>query len=167
MFQLDRSNATTPDPLNPLVTINVGKTRTRGIELGLTGRITSAWQVSGGYAWQEATLQGNEAVRLGQVPEHQVSLWNRYSVNERLGLGLGIIHQSEQFASIRTSAATTRLPSFTRVDAAVFYEITPSVHVQLNVENVMDETYFADAHNNFNISPGAPRNARLTLMTRF
>ena len=66
-----------------------------------------------------------------------------------------------------TSAATTRLPSFTRVDAAVFYEITPSVHVQLNVENVMDETYFADAHNNFNISPGAPRNARLTLMTRF
>jgi len=167
VFQLDRSNATTPDPLNPLVTINVGKTRTRGIELGLTGRITSAWQVSGGYAWQEATLQGNEAVRLGQVPEHQVSLWNRYSVNERLGLGLGIIHQSEQFASIRTSAATTRLPSFTRVDAAVFYEISPSVQVQLNVENVMDETYFADAHNNFNISPGAPRNARLTLMTRF
>jgi catecholate siderophore receptor len=38
LFQLDRSNATTPDPSNPLLTINVGETRTKGLELALTGR---------------------------------------------------------------------------------------------------------------------------------
>ena len=167
VFQLDRTNATTPDPVNPLVTINVGETRTRGVELGITGRITPAWQISGGYAWQEAVLQGNDSVRLAQVPEHQFSLWNRYDVTDRLGLGLGVIHQSDQFAAIRTSAATTRLPSFTRVDVAAFYAVSDTVQVQLNVENLFDTTYFSDAHNNFNISPGAPLNARLTVRTRF
>ena len=167
VFRLDRTNATTPDPANPRVTINVGETRTQGVELGLTGRVAAGWQVSAGYAYQDATLQGNKSVKLAQVPRHQLSLWNRFDVNERLGLGLGIIHQSEEFAAIRTSPLTTRLPAFTRVDAAVFYEVSPSVEVQLNVENLLGETYFSDAHNNFNISPGAPLNARLTLMTRF
>ena len=167
LFQLDRANATTPDPVNPLVTINVGKTRTQGLELAVTGTILPNWQVSGAYAYQDAALEGNDAVRLAQVPEHQFSLWNRYDVSDRLGFGLGITHQSDQFAAIRTVATTTRLPSFTRVDAAVFYRVSEAVEVQVNVENLFDETYFSDAHNNFNISPGAPLNARFTVRARF
>jgi catecholate siderophore receptor len=167
LFQLDRANATTPDPANPLITINVGKTRTQGLELAVTGTILRNWQVSGAYAYQDAALDGNDAVRLAQVPEHQFSLWNRYDVSDRLGFGLGITRQSDQFAAIRTLAATTRLPSFTRVDAAVFYSVSEAVEVQVNVENLFDETYFSDAHNNFNISPGAPLNARFTVRARF
>ena len=167
LFRLDRTNATTPDPANPLTTINVGATRTEGFEFGATGTIRPGWQISGGYAYQDATLQGNDEVRLAQVPKHQLSLWNRYDVSERLGVGIGIIRQSDQFAAIRTTAATTRLPSFTRVDAAVYYDVSPTVQLQLNVENVFDTTYFSDAHNNFNISTGAPRNGRLTLKAMF
>jgi len=167
VFRLDRTNATTPDPLNPTVTINVGATRTEGFELALTGRVMPNWQVSGGYSWQDARLQGNDSVRLGQTPKQQVSVWNRYDISRRLGLGLGVIHQSSQFAAIRTSATTTRLPSFTRVDAAVFYRVSDTVRMQLNIENLLDESYVSDAHNNFNISTGAPLNARLTLSARF
>lgn len=167
VFRLDRTNATTPDPLNPTVTINVGKTRTEGVELAVTGRLRPNWQVSGGYSWQDARLQGNDSVRLAQTPRQQVSLWNRYDISPRLGFGLGVIHQASQFAAIRTSPTTTRLPAFTRVDAAVFYEVSDTVQLQLNVENLFDTTYFPDAHNNANISTGAPLNARLTLSTRF
>lgn len=167
LFRLDRTNATTPDPLNPAVSINVGATRTEGLEMALTGRIRPDWQVSGGYSWQDARLQGNDSVRLSQTPKQQFSLWNRYDVSTRLGFGLGVIHQSSQFAAIRTSAATTRLPASTRVDAAVFYRVSDAVEVQLNIENLFDTTYFADAHNNNNISTGAPLNARLTLGLRF
>ena len=81
--------------------------------------------------------------------------------------GLGVIHQSSQFAAIRTTAATTRLPAFTRVDAAVYYRVSDTVQLQLNIENLLDTTYFSDAHNNFNISTGAPLNARLTLAAQF
>lgn len=167
LFQLDRTNATTPDPLNPTAAINVGETRTRGLEVAVTGRILPNWQISGGYARQEARLRGNDAVRLAQTPKNQFSLWNRYDVSPRLGFGLGVIHQSSQYAAIRTSAATTRLPAFTRVDAAAFYRVCDDIELQLNVENLFDTTYFPDAHNNNNISTGAPLNARLTLSTRF
>lgn len=167
LFRLDRTNATTPDPQNPAVTINVGETRTEGFELAVTGRVRSNWQVSGGYAWLDARLQGNDSVRLAQTPEHHFSLWNRYDVNRRLGFGLGVIHQAGQYAAIRTSAATTRLPAFTRIDAAAYYRINDAVELQLNIENLFDATYFPDAHNNNNISTGAPLNARLTLSARF
>lgn len=167
VFRLDRTNATTPDPLNPTVTINVGKTRTEGVELGITGRVLPDWQISGGYSWLDARLQGNESVRLAQTPKQQFSLWNRYDVSRRLGFGLGVIHQSSQYAAIRTSASTTRLPAFTRVDAAAFYRVSDDVELQLNVENLLDTTYFPDAHNNNNVSTGAPLNARLTLGVRF
>jgi catecholate siderophore receptor len=167
LFQLDRSNATTPDPLNPLVSINVGKTRTKGIELSLAGKITPEWQVHGGYSYQDAVVAGNDTVRLGQVPKHQASIWNRYDFADAFGVGVGIIHQSSQFAAIRTSATTTRLPSFTRVDAAIYYEVSDAVELQVNLENISDTTYFADAHNNNNISTGAPINGRFTVRAKF
>ena len=167
VFRLDRTNATTPDPLLPTRTIDVGETRTEGLELAVTGRLRPNWQVSGGYAWLDARLQGNDAVLLAQTPKHHFSLWNRYDVNRRLGFGLGVIHQASQFAAIRTSAGTTRLPAFTRVDAAAFYRVNDKVELQLNIENLFDTTYFPDAHNNNNISTGAPLNARLTLSARF
>ncbi len=121
----------------------------------------------GGYSYQDATLAGNDSVRLGQVPKHQASLWNRYDVSDALAVGLGIVHQSSQFAAIRTAANTTLLPAFTRVDAAVYYDLSDAVQVQLNVENLFDTTYFSDAHNNNNISTGAPINGRFTIRAKF
>ena len=167
VFQLERSNATTPDPLNPLVSINVGTTQTKGFEVGLAGNIRDNWQISGGYAYQDATLEGNRLVRLGQVPKQQLTLWNRYDLNEELAFGLGVVHQASQYAAIRTSTSTTKLPAFTRVDAAVYYQFGSNVQFQLNIDNVFDVEYFSDAHNNNNISTGAPRNARITVKRSF
>jgi catecholate siderophore receptor len=167
VFQLERSNATTPDPLNPLQSINIGMTRTQGVELAATGKITSSWQVHGGYSYQDATLAGNDSVRLAQVPKHQASLWNRYDFSDAFAAGVGIIHQSSQFAAIRTTASTTKLPAFTRVDAALFYDLSDAIQLQLNVENLLDTTYYSDAHNNNNISTGAPINGRFTIRAKF
>ncbi len=167
LFQLDRTNATTPDPANPLTTINIGQTRTKGLEFGVSGRLARYWQVSGGYTYQDAKLRGNDVVRLSQVPKHQVALWNRFDVTSQLGAGVGVIRQSSQFAAIRTTPATTRLPGYTRLDAALFYTVSDRFQVQFNVENLLNETYFAEAHNNNNITPGAPINARLSARFKF
>ena len=167
VFQLERSNATTPDPLNPLASINIGKTRTQGVELAATGKITSLWQVHGGYSYQDAKLVGNNSVRLGQVPKQQASLWNRYDLYPNFAVGLGIIHQSSQFAAIRTTTNTTKLPAFTRIDAALFYDVSDTVQLQMNVENLLDANYYSDAHNDNNISTGAPINGRFTIRAQF
>lgn len=162
LFSLQRTNATTPDPANPAATINVGETRTKGAELALVGRVTETWQVSAAYTWQDGALRGNKSVVLGQVPEHQLAFWNRVGLTSQWGIGLGVVHQSSQYAAIRSSANTTVVPGFTRVDAAVYFAPTDKLQLQLNIENLFDENYFSDAHNNNNITPGAPINARLT-----
>jgi catecholate siderophore receptor len=166
-FQLDRSNATTPDPANPLLSINIGSTRTKGVEFSVAGRLTSFWQISGGAALQGGHLLGNDLVKLSQLPRVQVSLWNRFDLVPNFGVGIGVVHQSSAYAAIRTSAVTTLLPAFTRMDAALFYNMTEKFKLQLNVENMLDARYFSDAHNNNNITPGAPVNARLTAKLRF
>jgi catecholate siderophore receptor len=170
IFQLDRTNATTPNPANVTQTIVAGATRVKGVELSAMGRIMPNWQISAGYSYQDAVLRGNKAVRLGQVPKHQISVWNRYDFTDNFGAGIGIIHQSSQFAANFIPSATvlaTRLPGFTRVDAAIFYKVSDQVKLQLNVENLFDETYFSDAHNNNNISTGAPINGRLSVQMKF
>jgi catecholate siderophore receptor len=171
LFQLDRTNTTTPDPNNPIVTIVAGATRTKGAELSLVGRVARGWQVSGGYSYQDSYIRGNKDIRVAQVPKHQVSLWNRYDFTAGLGAGLGVVHQAGQWAALHNPlpnasglpvSSATRLPRFTRVDAALFFRASERIQLQLNVENVLNERYFSDAHNNNNVSTGAPINARLT-----
>jgi catecholate siderophore receptor len=98
------------------------------------------------------------------VPRTQLSLWNRYDVSERFGIGLGLYHQSSQFATISNA---TRLPGYTRLDGALFYKISDGIEAQLNIENLTDRRYFPVAHNDNNISTGAPINARFTLSAKF
>ena len=83
---------------------------------------------------------------------------------DRLAVALGVIHQDEQFASISNAVV---LPSYTRVDAALFYQLTESLDLQLNIENLTDENYWYTAHNDNNITPGSPTAFRLGVSARF
>jgi catecholate siderophore receptor len=171
IFELERSNQIVP--ITATLSEQVGLTRTRGGELALTGYVTDEWQISAGWGHQisrivEAgdtvaalALEGNENAF---VPNNIYSLWNRYQFLPWFGAGLGIIHQDSSFAAANN---LVELPSFTRVDAAFFFDINENWAAQINVENVLDEEYFASAHNNNNISPGAPRQAFVTVRARF
>lgn len=155
VYQLDRTNVAVADPSAPTNSILVDGQRVKGVELGLTGKLTDAWQVTGGYAHQETELQtpefdGNE---IAQVPQDSFSLWNRYDFTQQWGAGLGVIYQTDVFT---TSDNKVELPGYTRVDAAVYYTVSPQLELQLNVENLFDKEYYASAHNNNNITPGAP-----------
>jgi catecholate siderophore receptor len=167
LYQLDRSNTRAAGPVAGSVVLT-GEQRTKGFELGLTGRVTDQWQVAIGYANTSAKIISTTAAapagrRVAQVPRNQFSLWNRFDINNKLGIGAGLYHQSRLFTSISNAVI---LPSYTRLDAALFYKLTDKIDVQLNVENLTNERYFPTAHNDNNISPGAPINARLTLNVR-
>lgn len=159
LYQLDRLNALATDPNNPALSFLVDGQRTRGIELGLSGNITDAWKVMGGYAFQNGEITKSisstalAGATLAQVPEHTFSLWNRYDITQQWGVGLGSIYRSKIFAA--TDNLVT-LPGFLRFDAAVYFKATKNIQLQVNVENLFDKKYYANAHNNTNITPGSP-----------
>ncbi|MEQ8742228.1 TonB-dependent siderophore receptor [Parasphingorhabdus sp.] len=143
--------------------------RTEGVEFQLVGKLTDQWQINAGYSYldgqqRNASSVGGQDLRLFQVPEHMISLWTKYDVTEQFAGGIGVTHQSSQFA---TNDNTVRIPAFTRVDAALYYDVSESVQVQLNVENLFDADYYPAVHNNDNISTGEPLNARLTVKFGF
>jgi len=102
--------------------------------------------------------------QVGQVPHHTFSLWNNYQIARRLGAGLGILHRSDMFAAVDN---TVTLPGYTRADAAVFFSLSEKVRLQMNVENLLNKTYYLNADSNTNLSPGSPRALRVGLTARF
>jgi len=168
IYQLDRTNTRAPGPSGD-TTVLTGAQRSRGIELGLERNLTNRWQISAGYAFQEAEItRTTSAAPAGRevplVPRHQFSLWNRYDVTGQLGVGLGLLARSKSYASISNQVT---LPGYARVDAAIFYELADGIEAQLNVENLFGRDYFPTAHNDNNIAPGAPTTARATLRFSF
>lgn len=154
---------------DPTRTMLVDGQRARGAEIGLMGRITPQWSVMGGYAYTDAEITraitgASAGAVVAQVPKHTVSMWNRYDLTPFLGLGLGVVHRSSMYAALDN---TVLLPGFTRMDAAMFVRLNKVFRVQANIENLANVEYIASANNNNNISPGAPRIFRLTLVANF
>jgi catecholate siderophore receptor len=165
LFQLDRRNVAIPDPNDPTVSILVDGQRTEGLELGVSGRISESWSIQGGYAYQDGQLTDRAGgTTLAQLPKHVASMWNRYDITPAWGVGLGVVYQTEMFAA---SDNLVKLPEFTRVDAGVFYTPSERLRMQVNVENLLDERYYPNAHNNNNITPGSPPAVRATVTASF
>lgn len=169
-YRLDRGNVAIVDPDDSTRMLLVDGQRAEGVEVSIAGRITDAWQLMGGYAYQTGeltTTQSPSALagnRLAQLPRHSASLWNRYDFNRSFGMGLGVIHRGDIFANVDNAVT---VPGFTRVDAAVYWTLNPSLQLQLNVENLGNTRYFTSAHSNNNITPGAPRSAWISANIRY
>ena len=141
--------------------------RVEGFEASLQGALTDRLSVFAGLSVldgeiiDEGDLQDNVP---REIPEFTISAWGNYDLTDKLGLGLGVTHQGESFAD---GGNTTILPDFTRFDAAVYYDVSENLRLQLNVENLFDTDYFPNAHTDDQISVGAPLNARFTISGKF
>ena len=167
VYRLDRTNTRAPDPNNSGLSVQTGSQRSTGYELGITGQVTPAWEVAGGYARQRSVITSTTAAApsgrtVPLVPAATFSLWNKYQVAPRFSLGVGVMHQSDMYAAISN---TVKLPAFTRVDGGVYFSLTESVGAQLNLENIFNEKYYPLANGNNNITPGSPRAIRVSLTT--
>ena len=168
-FELNRESYTSVDPEDPEQLIVIEGSETKGFELEIVGDLTESWSISAGLA-----LLDGEVVRVDgsgpngnvtrQTPDNMLSLWNHFRVNESLAVSLGATYQDSFFVREDNSV---EVPSFTRVDAAAFYRVTDTFQLQLNIENLLDEEYFPDAHANDNITTGEPLNARLSAIIEF
>jgi catecholate siderophore receptor len=168
-YRLDRTNTRATDPNDPTRIVQTGRQRTNGFEVGANGRITPAWRIAGGYSYQDAfvtsaTTAARAGAQVAQVPHHTLSLWNHYQFLPRLGAAVGVLHRTDVFAAIDN---TVVLPGYTRVDVAAYYTVSRSLRLQANVENLLDKTYYVNADNNTNISPGYRRALRVGLTAAF
>ena len=157
-FEVEKNAPTYVDAM----TTTMSTSEISGFEVQLSGNLTSRWFISAGYTNLDA--HASDGDRLKETPEDVFSIWNNFTVSDRLALNLGIINQGESYIK---EGGTQKLPEYTRVDAGASYALSENTSIQLNIENLTDELYFPHAHGADQASVGAPINAMLSITSKF
>ncbi|WP_087721824.1 TonB-dependent receptor [Pandoraea sp. PE-S2T-3] len=167
LFQVTQNNSRTQTGTTGEYS-DAGKVRIRGAEVGVTGHITTNWQVMGGYMFLNSqVLQANDGTQgnvLANTPRHSVTLWSTYTLGH-WEVGGGMNYMSMRYAA---NTNLIRVGGYTRWDATVAYH-QPKYDIRLNVLNVFNKNYF-DAlipSDGGRAVPGVGRTAMLTGTYRF
>ena len=161
--------------------VQVGERKVQGVELGLVGAITSAWQISAGAAYMDSEItRGNLSGRtitdggvIQWTPELTFTMWNSYELPMGLTLGAGVRYVDTVVRSSSTDlnlakTSVVEVPDYWVVDAMASYPLTPYVDVQLNVYNLLDEEYMSSLNNGGSrYYLGTPRSFRLGVNVQF
>jgi iron complex outermembrane receptor protein len=152
-----------------------GEVRSRGVELDLSGQLNERWSLIGGYAFTDAwvvedpALKGN---RLQNVPQHSGSLSAVYDFGavlgaDRLRAGAGAHYVGERAGDPENDFD---LPGYTVADAFATYETKldgQKVKLQLNVKNLFDRTYYSSAVSRYFVSMGDSRQVSVATTLEF
>ena len=141
----------------------INEAEIEGFEAQYLARITDQWILSAGYTYLTGETASDE--RPAELPRSSLSIWNNYQLTEKLGLGLGAIYQGE--STPKGGASKGTVPSFSRVDAAAYYQLSENLRLQLNIENLLDEEYYPHSYSSHQFTVGAPLNATVSIKGTF
>ncbi len=130
-----------------------------GFEIELKGRVVDNLNLAIAYSDLSGETSSGGIPR--EIPEHTLSAFVAWEVNEKLSVGLGLTQQGE--SKIKDNTPGLVLPEYTRVDLSAYYQVAPNLSVQMNVENLMDELYFPHSHSTHQASVGESVNSRVSL----
>ena len=134
-----------------------------GFELEVKGQVNDQLYMQLGYSNMDGTTSSGGEPR--EIPDHTLSLWTTYQVNDQFGYGIGFTRQGD--SNISNNKPGLILPEYTRVDFAAYYDISEDLTVRLNIENLTDKVYFPHSHSTHQASVGEAVNARLSITSRF
>ena len=164
-FQIQQTSPQVAD--NDPSTLDVIETETDGVEIQIEGRLADFWNISAAYTYldgEQIGRSGPSGRRPRELPENMFSLWNSFQFSQKLSGGLGLTYQDESFINNSNSAV---LPSYTRIDAALYYQLSNTLRMQVNIENLTDTDYFPSSHSTHQATVGAPLNARFAITKDF
>jgi outer membrane receptor for ferric coprogen and ferric-rhodotorulic acid len=148
-------------------------TVSEGYELELAGRPLPDWDISVG--WSQFTAKDGDGVHVqAHHPRKVLRLSTKYELSgalDRLSLG-GSLRWESRPPQTAVNPGTTLVeavgqPSYVVVNLLAQYDLTDQTTVQLNVNNVFDETYYSNNAWFAGFVYAEPRNARLTLRHTF
>lgn len=169
IYQIDYANILTaaPTPENSHRQAAIDGTRSRGMELSLSGSI-KAFNIMAGYAYNDHVLRsssnyGQQGDRFANAPRHMANLWLKYNLLkgrlDGLGLAAGYRYVSDQVGLV--SNQNFVFPEYSVFDAALNFQ-HKRYNIQLNAYNLGNKHYFTGSRSGTtNGGLGDPFNVRL------
>jgi iron complex outermembrane recepter protein len=178
LYRLTRNNVLTADPQFPMFSRVSGKQRSKGAELELHWRPAGGFGLDFAYAYIKARYVEDETYPVGtplpNIPKHNASLFGSYVVPDGplagLGGNLGIAYNSNRYVydayPYPGQDPLMVLKDYVLVNGGLSYAIG-DWQAQINVNNIFNKRYVPDACCLSRVTPGEPRNWRLTLRRSF
>ncbi|WP_455000281.1 TonB-dependent siderophore receptor [Capnocytophaga leadbetteri] len=149
-----------------------------GFELDVAGQILPNFSVVANYAYTDARIVKLKEegaikdlnVQRPSTPRHAANLWTKYIFEngslKGVGAGIGVSYASERLGQVGRRATAASYPDYTLLNAVLYYKVK-DVQLQLNVNNVLNRTYWISGYDNLRNFPGAPRNINASVTYRF
>ena len=171
-YMEDNGRAYRVDPAVP-VFVNGGKVDNKGIDVEINGNPLDGIELIAGYTYLKTKIvkssSGDEGLAFSPVePEHSFKFWGTYRFNDSVfkgfSMGLGVMAFSSKYASVLTPER--KQESYSVVNAFIGYSINPHFSFNLNLNNILDTTYYTRVGGNGDFF-GDPRNIILTARCKF
>ena len=127
-----------------------GKTRVRGAEFEISGKLLPNWDLMAGYTYMDTkVLSGDTVTTFQTMPKNQASIWNKYTVTggpvAGLEIGSGVTAMSDFYMTTAsgTAAYTVAAPGYATVDAKLAYPITKKLTATLDATNLLNRDYYS------------------------
>lgn len=155
--------------------LNTGKNRVEGIELGLAGNLTPALSAQFGVAFMDSEiLESFDADIVGDdkanFADTSANFQLRYQVMPGMAIG-GVVTYSSGMSGGQPDAGasdTVETPDYTVLDLFGSYAFNDRLTLNANVQNVADETYYTAIYRGGAIAYlGDGRSAKLSLEYQF
>jgi iron complex outermembrane receptor protein len=184
-FDITKTNVPVTDPNNAANRLLIGKARSQGLEIDLTGQIDDNWSVIANYTHDDVrtvvgtatdpdTAYKRQLAVAGSIlpgsPRNYGNLWIKYDAHdalEGLSLGAGVTASSDQLGDTANSFV---LPSYALLNGMIAYRMKIedfTVTAQLNVKNITDTVYYPSANSRSTIMTGPPRTFLGSLRVEF
>lgn len=184
VYRILKNNENSTDPSDPTgrYIVQLGQTRSQGVELDLRGEMIKGLTATANYALTDSRITKADSSTASQasignkVPgyaKHTANAWLNYKISDGalrgLGFSAGFSYLAER--STWTWAGATKqeaLPDYSKIDGGIFWE-QDKLRVALNLFNVTDKFLYSGANysNYYYWQAEAGRNWRLGINYRF
>ncbi len=146
LYNIDENNVTSPDPANPLNTVQLGSVRSRGVELEGVASVLRGLDLHASYAYDDEKVTYNSPADLiGKrpvlIPQQLIGLAANYTRSEGKLAGLGLGGGVRYTGTVAGDALNTFiLPGYTLFDASAHYYVR-KIEFQISATNIGDKVY--------------------------
>jgi catecholate siderophore receptor len=161
LFRTTKTNARTRSATTEPFVLD-GEQQVDGVEIGVNGHLTERWTVLAGYShlkseFVRSSNPAEEGAQLAFTPENTVNVWTDYRLNH-LNFGGGVQYMDSVF---RNAANTAEVPSYWLAGAMAAYDVTNSLTLRLNANNLTN-AHYVDRIGGGHYIPGPGRSLMLT-----
>tara|TARA_R110002020_G_scaffold243757_2_gene457364 strand:- start:36637 stop:38832 length:2196 start_codon:yes stop_codon:yes gene_type:complete len=174
LFRIEQDNLAQPDA-GQTVPGGIGQayypaqgTTSNGYEIELSGALSDNWNLLVGWAQFSAKDAEGEYVNT-RFPRRTANLFSTYRIN-RLTLGAGVNWEDSNYTRANNplgQAEKLEQEAYALVNVMARYQLSDALSAQLNIDNLLDKTYYSQIGFYNQQAFGAPRQSKLTVKYSF